>query len=72
MFKGLKESARAQVWDWFHNLSLDLQDANKLTNAVIDDVVEDVKETADPKEWHSGDIDIALTRVLKKRLGVKE
>ena len=38
-----------------------------VADALTDDVVTDIKETAG-ENWHSGDVDIALMRVLKKRL----
>ena len=31
----------------------------------------DVKETADQQNWNSADVDIALVRVLKKKLHVE-
>ena len=43
-------------------------DAGDIANALQDDVISDIEETADPEHWHSGDIDVALARVLKKRL----
>ncbi len=43
-------------------------EAGEVANALQDEVVRDIAETADPANWHSGDIDIALGRVLKKRL----
>lgn len=43
-------------------------EAGEVANALQDDVMQDIAETADPDNWHSGDIDIAFGRVLKKRL----
>lgn len=43
-------------------------EAGEVANALQDEVVRDIAETADHDNWHSGDIDIALGRVLKKRL----
>ena len=34
---------------------------------IVDFIVEDVKETADPKDWHSGDVDIAFRRFLESK-----
>lgn len=42
--------------------------ASEVANALQDEVMEDIAETADPDNWHSGDVEIALGRVLKKRL----
>ena len=33
----------------------------------IVEIVEDVKETADPKDWHSGDVSIAFGRFLESK-----
>ena len=43
-------------------------EAGEVANALQDEVVLDIVETADPDNWHSGDVDISLGRVLKKRL----
>ena len=32
---------------------------------IVEYVVNDVKETADPIEWHSGDVDIAFRRWIE-------
>lgn len=53
-------------------LITDNWDRNAIVDAVLDDVYKDVDETADPEEWHSGDVRIAIVRVLKKRLGCPE
>jgi len=34
---------------------------------IIDFIENDVKETADPKDWHSGDVDIAFRRFLESK-----
>lgn len=53
-------------------LVTDNWDRNAIVNAILDDVYQDVDETADPEDWHSGDVRIAIVRVLKKRLGCPE
>ena len=58
---------REYIYRFFLHIA-DSIEAGKLAEALLQDVVEDIKETADPDEWGSGDIDIALTRVLVKRL----
>lgn len=45
-------------------------EAGEVANALQDEVLQDVAETADPECWHSGDVEIALARVLRKRLGL--
>lgn len=43
-------------------------DAGEMAYALTDEVMKDVLETADPDNWHSGDVDIALGRVLINRI----
>lgn len=53
-------------------LITDNWDRIAIIDAILDDVYQDVDETADPENWHSGDVRIAIVRVLKKRLGCPE
>ena len=53
-------------------LITDNWDRNAIVDAILDDVYQDGEETADPEYWHSGDVRIAIVRVLKKRLGCPE
>lgn len=50
----------------------DFQDLNKIVGEIIEDVENDVNETADPEDWNSEDVRIAIVRVLKQRLGIEE
>jgi len=34
---------------------------------IVEFIVDDVKETADPEEWHSGDVSIAFRRFLESK-----
>lgn len=43
-------------------------EAGEVANALQDEVMQDIADTADSDNWHSGDIDIALARVMKRRL----
>lgn len=43
-------------------------DAERLSDALQDDVVKDIEETADSDNWNWSDVDIAMTRVLLKRV----
>lgn len=43
-------------------------EAGEVANALQDEVMQGIADTADPDNWHSGDIDIALARVMKRRL----
>jgi len=56
------------LYSKFLNFFPDSQDAGAVADAVTDDVLTDIEETAG-ENWHSGDVDIALMRVLKQRLG---
>jgi hypothetical protein len=47
---------------------MDSEDAGKIADALEDDVARDIEETADKDKWNSSDIEIAMTRVLLKRV----
>lgn len=47
---------------------MDSEDAGKIADALEDDVARDIEETADKDNWNSSDVDIAMTRVLLKRV----
>lgn len=49
----------------------DIYDNYRIVNAVLDDVVEDIEETADVDTFNSNDVEIAFTRVLIKKLNVE-
>lgn len=66
-----KEYINDYLYRKFLLLSTESQDAGELADAVTDDVVTDIEETAGD-DWNSGDVDIALVRVLKKRLGIED
>ena len=50
---------------------MDHGDASLITESILDDVIQDIEECAD-EEFNDCDIDNAVTRVLKKRLGIEE
>lgn len=68
----MKKNSKEGVNDYLYSRILilvpDSIEAGEVANALQDDVMQDIKETADPDNWHSGDIDIALSRVLRKRI----
>lgn len=47
---------------------MDSEDAGKIADAMEDDIARDIDETADSSLWNSGDIEIAMKRVLMKRI----
>ena len=49
---------------------MDSSDAGRLSDELQDDVVSDIEETADSDNWNSSDVDIAMSRVLLKRVGL--
>lgn len=51
---------------------MEYSNAQAIAYSIYDDIVEDVKETADKDNWTSEDVDIAIVRVLKKRLQIEE
>ena len=62
-----KESLKTIVAHFFD----DLYDNYRIVNAVLDDVIKDIEETADIDTFNSNDVDIAFTRVLIKKLNVE-
>ncbi len=56
----------AVCFDW-----IDMDDVEEIYNAIEQDVIADIEESADPVYWHDGDVRIAIVRVLKKRLGIE-
>ena len=51
---------------------METSDAEAIADVISFDVAQDVSETADPQSWNSGDVDIAIVRVLKKKLSIEE
>jgi uncharacterized lipoprotein YajG len=49
------------------NFCCSAYDIERIVNAVIDDVIKDIQETADI-EFNSDDVEIGFTRVLLKKL----
>lgn len=49
----------------------DIYDNYRIVNAVLDDVIEDIEETADVETFNSTDVELAFTRVLIKKLNVE-
>ena len=72
MNKKDKQFINEIIYRKFLSIGFDSIDAGSVADALTDEVVEDVEETADPENWHSGDVEMALARVLKKRLGIEE
>jgi hypothetical protein len=68
MQKNSKQFVNDYLYRRLLHVISDSIEAGEVANALQDDVMQDIAETADPDNWHSGDIDIALSRVLKKRL----
>ena len=50
----------------------DIYDNYRIVNAVLDDVIEDIEETADVDTFNSNDVEIAFTRVLIKKLNAED
>ena len=43
---------------------MESSDASELASAITDDIATDIEETADSENWTSGDVDMALARLL--------
>lgn len=59
-----------QIYVMFLPITCDSIDSGKIADAITDEVVEDIMETADPNGWNSEDIRIAVTRVIKNKLNL--
>lgn len=62
----IKELAKAKL-----SFIMDFSDADSIVEAIGDDLVEDVIETADV-EYNDSDVEISLARVLKEKLGINK
>lgn len=49
---------------------MDSSDAGRLSDELEDDVVSDIEETGDGDNCNTSDVDIAMSRVLLKRVGL--
>jgi len=52
------------------HLFYDDYECASVSNLILDDVVEDIEETAD-EDFNDADVRIAICRVLMKRLGIE-
>ena len=50
----------------------DIYDNYRIVDAVLDDVINDIEETADVETFNYSDVEIAFTRVLIKKLNVED
>ena len=50
------------------NFCYSAYDIEKIVDAVLDDVIKDIEETADVETFNYSDVEIAFTRVLLKKL----
>ena len=57
----------ATCFDW-----MEMDEVDKIYNAIEEDVIKDIEECAHPEYWHAGDVRIAIQRVLFKKLGINE
>lgn len=53
------------------SLFMDASDAFKITESIIDDVIEDIEDCADP-DFNISDVRLAVKRTLFERLGIDE
>ena len=44
----------------------------KIADVIIDDVVKDVNECADPQDWDEDDVRLAVGRVILERLDIEQ
>ena len=60
-----REFVNGVIYRMFLPIVEDSIDCGNLADAIIDEVVEDIEECADPDDWNSEDIRIGIVRVLK-------
>lgn len=72
MNKKDKQFINEIIYRKFLSVGFNSVDAGSVADALTNEVVDDVEETADSRNWHSGDVEMALARVLKKKLGIGE
>ena len=70
MTKEDKKFVRSATIDILGTIFEDNRDAENICDRILNKVVKDIEETADPEYWHEGDVRIAIARVLKHRLRV--
>lgn len=59
------------IYNKFLTIGFESLDAGAVADALTNDVANDVEETADTDNWNSCDVEIAIVRVLKQRLGIE-
>ena len=52
-------------------MTIIVNDNYRIVDAVLDDVIKDIEETADVETFNYSDVEIAFTRVLIKKLNVE-
>lgn len=67
-----KDYINSYLWRKIRILIPDGFESVNVAASLADEVIQDVEECAGPENWHSGDIDVAISRVLAKRLLGKE
>jgi hypothetical protein len=72
MTKYDKDFAKESLKTIVANFCDDIYDNYRIVNAVLDDVIKDIEETADVETFNSNDVEIAFTRVLIKKLNVED
>jgi len=60
----MREEIEYLLSDIYHRIGIDKPDNHY---KIIDFIEGDIKETADPNKWHSGDVDIAFRRFIESK-----
>ena len=63
-----KNFVKERLFNKIQMLIPDFNETEEIAEILLGEVIEDIEETADVGEWHSGDVDMALARVIKKKL----
>jgi hypothetical protein len=62
-----KKEIESMVYKIYRKIGIDKPENH---DEIVDFIVNDVKETADPIDWHSGDVDIAFRRFLESKSNI--
>jgi hypothetical protein len=63
--KQMKADIEVMIFDIYHHIGIDKpENHEEIVNFVTDDVI----ETADPENWHSGDVAIGFRRWMESKI----
>lgn len=70
MTKKERQFVNDYIYSMFLPIMCDSIDSGNVADAITDQVIEDIEETADPDGWNSEDIRIGVARAIKSFLNI--